>query len=142
MNIHPSPNGEGFWFYDKICYNRIMLISQAQTLPVVPPGAVKYEKGGAAIPNDVVSLAAIPVLFSNILAVAVSLIGLLSFAMLISGGVKFLTSGGDQKAVEQAKGTITWAIFGLVLAILSFLILKYLGSFLGVPDITIFKWPT
>lgn len=115
-----------------------MLLSQAQTLPVVPQNAVK----NTTIPNDVVSLAAIPVLFSNILAVAVGLIGLLSFAMLISGGVKFLTSGGDQKAVEQAKGTITWAIFGLVLAILSFLILKYLGAFLGVPDITIFKWPT
>lgn len=89
---------------------------------------------------DVVSLSAIPVLFSNILAVAVALIGLASFAMLISGGLKFLTSGGDQKAVEQAKGTITWAVLGLVAAILSYLILKYLGLFLGVPDIAIFKW--
>ena len=98
----------------------IVFLSQAQQLPVVPQNAVQ----NTTIPNDVVSLAAIPALFSNILAVAVGLIGLLSFAMLISGGVKFLTSGGDQKAVEQAKGTITWAIFGLVLAILSFLILK------------------
>lgn len=108
----------------------IVFLAQVQTLPDAPG----Y--------TDVVGLNAIPTLFGNILGVAVALIGLVSFVMLLSGGVRFLTSGGDQKGVEQAKSTLTWAILGLVLAILAFLILKYLGAFLGITDITIFKWPT
>lgn len=68
-----------------------------------------------------------------------ALIGLASFVMLLTGGVKMLTSGGEAKQIEAAKGTITYAILGLVLAIGSYLILVYVGKFLGVNDILIFR---
>lgn len=110
------------------------LIAQFQPLPTSDPNAVLNGQGG------VVDLNAIPQLFANILAVAVSLIGIASFVMLVVGGVKMLTSGGDPKQLEGAKGTVTYSIIGLVLTVGAFLILTYVGKFLGVTDILIFKW--
>lgn len=111
-----------------------VLLSQFHELPTSDPANVTGGQSG------VVDLNAIPQLFANILAVAISLIGIASFVMLLSGGVKMMTSGGDPKQLESAKGTITYAVIGLVLAIASFLILTYIGKFLGVTDILIFKF--
>lgn len=120
------------------------LLSQAKPLPTVdtvpgPNNPVLHFTSSGGTPF--VDLSAVPQLFSNILAVAVALIGLASFVMLVSGGLKFLTSGGDPKGVEQAKHTITWAVAGLVLTIMSYLIMMYLGNFLGV-NLLQFVWPS
>jgi hypothetical protein len=111
------------------------LLAQFQPLPTVDKNTVT--NGG--IPDGVVDLNAIPQLFANILAVAISLIGILSFVMFLSGGLKMMTSGGDPKQLEAAKGTITYSILGLVLAIGAFLILTYVGKFLGIDNILIFQ---
>jgi hypothetical protein len=58
--------------------------------------------------------------------------------MLIVGGFKYLTAGGEAPAVESARKTITYAIAGLVLVALSFLILRFIYAFTGV-DVTQFK---
>jgi hypothetical protein len=58
--------------------------------------------------------------------------------MLIMGGFKFITAGGDPKAIEGAKKTLTYAIMGIVLVALSFLILQFISTFTGV-DVTQFK---
>jgi hypothetical protein len=113
------------------------LLAQFQQLPTSDPGAVT--NGGV---DGVVDLNAIPQLFANILAVAISLIGIVSFVMFLSGGLKMMTSGGDPKQLEAAKGTITYSVLGLVIAIGSFLILTYVGKFLGVTDILIFRLGT
>ncbi len=72
--------------------------------------------------------------FRNIVSVAVTLAGLAIFVMLIVGGFKYLTSGGDPKAQEQAKNTMTYAVFGLVLIIAAYLILNFVATFTGVGD--------
>ena len=61
--------------------------------------------------------------------------GLVAFAYLIIGGFKYLTSSGDEDAMEMAKKTITYAVIGLLIVILSWLILATLGAALGLsPD--------
>jgi hypothetical protein len=82
--------------------------------------------------GDVATLQGFGCLFVNILSIALQAIGLVMFIMLIIGGFKFLTAGGDPKAVESAKGTLTMAITGLVLAILAWFILSFIGQFTGV----------
>lgn len=61
--------------------------------------------------------------------------GLVAFVYLIVGGFKYLTAGGDEKAIMAAKQTLTWAIIGLLIVVFSFLILKTLGDpgFLNLP---------
>ncbi len=57
---------------------------------------------------------------------------ILAFIFLVIGGIRWITSAGDKQGVAGARGTITYAMVGLVLALLSFLILKTVSSFLGV----------
>jgi len=76
----------------------------------------------------------------NIFNIAIRLAGITTFIMLIMGGFKYLTAGGDAKAAESARNTITYAILGLVLIIAAWFILKFISEFTGV-DVTEFTLP-
>jgi len=60
--------------------------------------------------------------------------------MLIVGGFKYLTSGGDQKATASAQQTLTFAVVGLVLLVLAFLVFRLIEQFTGV-NVTNFVIP-
>jgi hypothetical protein len=70
--------------------------------------------------------------FDLLLVVAV----VAAFIFLLIGGVKWIMSGGDKQALASARNTVTYALIGLALAFLSFMILgvfQYFFSFkLGV----------
>ncbi len=55
--------------------------------------------------------------------------------MLIFGGFKYVTSGGDPKQTASARSTLTYAIIGIILVVVSWLILTLIGFFTGI-DIT------
>lgn len=90
------------------------------------------EQGGVA------TFQGLEAIFNNVVAVALGLAGIIFFIMLLAGGFKYISSGGDPKGVEEAKKTLTYAIGGLVLLVLSFLILRFIKEFTGV-DVTQFK---
>ncbi len=75
--------------------------------------------------------------FGRILSLAIPFGGLAAFVMLIIGGFKYLTSGGDPRKSEAAKQTITYALVGLVLLVSAFLIINFIKAFTGV-DVTKF----
>jgi hypothetical protein len=77
-------------------------------------------------------------LFANVISIVLGLSGIVLFFMLVSGGFKYLTSGGDSKGMEGAGHTITSAITGIVVLILSLLILRIIENFTGV-KLTIFR---
>lgn len=58
---------------------------------------------------------------------------LLALFFLIFGGIKWLISQGDKKQVETAQKTITYAIIGLVIVLLSFFIINLIGYAFQVP---------
>ena len=70
-------------------------------------------------------------IFENIIVVVLSLGAFALFIMLITGGMRFITAGDDPKAAEGAKKTISTAIGGMVLLVLSYLILVFIGQFTG-----------
>ncbi len=76
--------------------------------------------------------------FKSIVNVILGIAGITFFILLLSSGFKFITSGGDPKALEGAKKTLTYAIGGLILIIASYLILLLIKEITGV-DVTIFK---
>jgi hypothetical protein len=51
--------------------------------------------------------------------------GALAVIVLIYGGIRYVTSTGDAKRVQQAKDTIVYAITGLVIAILAYAIVNF-----------------
>ncbi len=48
------------------------------------------------------------------------IIGIFAVLFIMIGGFKMITAQGNQESYEGAKKTITWAVIGLVVAILSF----------------------
>lgn len=85
--------------------------------------------------EKVATIKGLEAIFSNILSIALTLAGIVLFIMLLVGGFRYLTSGGDPKAKEAAQGTLTQAIAGLVILLLAFVILRFIAFITGVEGI-------
>lgn len=83
--------------------------------------------------SDPATLDQIPTYFGNVLQALIPLIGMLAFIMILVGGFKILTSGGDPKGMSGGKQTISLAVGGLVLAIVSWLVLLLIENITGSP---------
>jgi len=79
-------------------------------------------------------------IFENVVQAITALVGVVLFVMLVVGGFNFLVSGGDQKKLEKARGTLSAAITGLVIIIVAYLILRTITALTGV-DVTQFTVP-
>lgn len=53
------------------------------------------------------------------------LVGIIAVVMIIIGGIKYITSGGDPANVTGAKNTILYAIIGLVVVALAQILVKF-----------------
>ncbi|EKD49463.1 MAG: hypothetical protein ACD_63C00137G0004, partial [uncultured bacterium] len=59
---------------------------------------------------------------------ATMIVGIVAIVMIIIGGVQYSMSAGNKAAIESAKETITSAIIGLVIVLLTYLILGTINS--------------
>lgn len=89
--------------------------------------------------GDAAQLSDLSTYFGNILEAIIPLIGVVSFIMILAGGFKVLTSAGDPKGMAGGKQTITLAVAGIALAIISWLILVIIKNLTGV-NVTQFKF--
>ena len=64
-------------------------------------------------------------IFRTVTNVLLFLIGAISVIMLIVGGIRYVVSGGDSTAVQNAKNTILYAIVGVVVAIHAFAVVNF-----------------
>src|SRR3989344_8579918 len=69
-------------------------------------------------------------LASDILLILTGIAGALSLMFIVIAGIKFVTSGGDPKKLASATSTLTYAIIGLAVTILAFVILRIVQFFL------------
>lgn len=60
----------------------------------------------------------------------------IAFIMLIVGGIRWILAGGDEKAVAGARNTITAALIGLVIVLVSFALIRIVEVFFGVTIIS------
>lgn len=63
-------------------------------------------------------------LFTAIIGFAIAAAGLVFFFMLIWGGIRYMLSRGDDKALGAARGTLTTAIIGLLIIVAAFVIIN------------------
>uniref|UniRef100_A0A7C4TLA5 Uncharacterized protein n=1 Tax=candidate division WWE3 bacterium TaxID=2053526 RepID=A0A7C4TLA5_UNCKA len=59
------------------------------------------------------------------------LVGAAAIAFVIYGGVQFVMSGGDPEKVTKARRTLTWAVLGTILIVLSYFIVVTLDSIIN-----------
>lgn len=76
-------------------------------------------------------ISALADVFGNLVSAILGFAGITLFILLTVGGFKYITSGGDPKAVEGAKKTLTYAIGGLIALLLSYLILVLIREITG-----------
>ncbi len=66
---------------------------------------------------------------NNIIAISLNLfsllVGIVAVIMIIVGGLKYITSGGESSNVTGAKNTILYAIVGLVIVALAQVIVRF-----------------
>ena len=58
--------------------------------------------------------------FRTVVNILLFVVGAVAVIMLVIGGLRYVTSNGDQNAVTGAKNTILYAIIGIVVAFLAF----------------------
>ena len=69
------------------------------------------------------------------------LIGAIAVIMLIFGGFRYVTSGGDGSAITSAKNTILYAVIGLAVAIIAYAIVNFVITSLTTPPATTSSTP-
>ncbi len=65
------------------------------------------------------------VTISSILTVVFSVLGALSILMFTVGGLRYISSQGDPQAAAKAKGTLIYALVGLLVSILAVAIVTF-----------------
>jgi hypothetical protein len=70
-------------------------------------------------------------IFQTIANILIFLVGAIAVIYLIIGGLRYVTSGGDSKAVTAAKDTILYAIIGIVVAVISYALVTFVISSLA-----------
>lgn len=67
-------------------------------------------------------------IINNIVNAILGVVGLVAVAMIVYAGVLYTISGGEQKKLDTAKSTLTYAIVGLLVALLSYAIVNFIIS--------------
>ena len=98
----------------------------ASITPVIPDAnPAGTVPGGGAGPSDdykvdvtpLPKTTATPEKVQTVLGIVFSIIGALSLLMVVIGGFRYIASQGDPQAASRAKGTIMYALIGLVVSI-------------------------
>lgn len=97
----------------------------ALTLPggksITAPGGIPT--GGLPVVSKVIG---------NSITIMLIVTVILTLLFLIWGGVQWIQSGGDKQKLSSARARLTYAIIGLVIALLSFLIISIIGLVFNV----------
>ena len=104
--------------------------------PTASPGAIPTV---GKLDKNILPVLSLNDLVKNGVMIAIGIAGLIFFFMLILGGLKYLNSGGDEKAVASARSTLTSAFIGLVIIVAAFLISQLLFTVFGLQGISVTK---
>jgi len=70
--------------------------------------------------------------FNNLLTILLIIVIVLALFSIILSGIQWITSGGDEKGLEKARGRLKYSIIGLIVGLLSFFIIQFIANFFGV----------
>lgn len=67
-------------------------------------------------------------IWTNIINTLIFVTGSISALMIVIGGLRYATSGGDQGNINAAKNTILYAVVGLILSVMGYAIVNFVLS--------------
>ncbi len=92
------------------------------------------------IPNPIPELDNLGDVLNILLGFILFIAGLLMFFNLVIGGIQWITSGGDAKALDSARGRITNSIIGLIIVVAAFAIALILEQVFGINIVSGFNF--
>lgn len=108
-------------FKDLVKYSAIAAPVYAQDINLQPQGFGKE-----------LTTLTVPGIVSGAISLVMLVVALVFFFILIWGGLKWVMSEGDQKAVESARAQITNALIGLAIVFAAFAIMKLIETIFGI----------
>lgn len=88
------------------------------------------------VPSQIVNLNNIVNVVRAIISFILVVAFVAAFIFLLIGGLRWITAGGDEKAVASARNMITAALIGLVIVLLAYAIIRLVEIFFNVSIIT------
>lgn len=79
----------------------------------------------------------IELIFGNVISVVVGLGFVATLVLVVFAGIKYLTSGGEPKAIQSTHHMLTWALLGIFFMAVAWIVLQLIAGFTGV-DVTVF----
>ena len=107
----------------RVFFSYIILVMGNEQINLLPPSGSGFE-----------NLTAIS--FARLISAAIQLVLILAaiifFFILVTGGIKWITSGGDKGKTEGARSQITAALVGLVIVFAAWAIIQLIEIFFDV----------
>lgn len=103
------------------------LLAQGQTIQIAPGGGGSSDQFAKLATNVTVGG-----IISGAISLALLVAAVVFFFMLVIGGIRWITSGGDKGQTEAARSQITAALVGLVIVFAAWAIAQLIGSLFGV----------
>lgn len=88
--------------------------------------------------NGILTISCVPLLFKLAINILLGFSGFIALIFIITSGIKLILSGGDAKKVGAAQKTLTYALLGLAVILLSFFIIDIISGATGVKCIMSF----
>lgn len=94
-------------------------------------GNIQIKPGSNSNFNPLTNLTAQGII-SGAIGLVLLLVALVFFFILVTGGLKWVTSGGDEKKVGAARAQITNALIGLAIVFAAWAIMRLIGIVFGI----------
>lgn len=84
----------------------------------------------------------VPGIISGAISLILIVVAIVFFFILVLGGLRWVTSGGDEKKVGEARAQITNALIGLAIVFAAWAIMKLIGTVFGIDILGSLTIPT
>lgn len=111
-------------------------------MPLIIPAAalalpaIALAQGGELVPTKLAGTNNIVAVVRAIIRFILLVAFVLAFIMLLIGGIRWITAGGDEKGVAAARNMITAALIGLVIVLVAYALIVLVENFFGVKIIS------
>ncbi len=99
---------------------------------VLPAAVFADVASGNLVPSEITPINNIVSVIRAIIRFILVVAFVLAFVMLLIGGIRWITAGGDEKAVGSARNMITAALIGLVIVLVAFALVRLIEVFFGI----------
>ncbi|MFA6307518.1 MAG: TrbC/VirB2 family protein [Patescibacteria group bacterium] len=94
------------------------------------PYTARAQSARIKIPNPL-QAENIPELAGQMIKGLMGVTGAIALFMLVWGGIVWMTSQGSADRLKQGKDTVLWAILGLIIIFMSYVILNFVFTLIG-----------